>query len=155
MVRLPDLKRAGDLSGDIAGQILLEGDAARNNLNVKREFVDGVVRYRLLVDVPGTNEARATRIDFKSGEDDARVYIDGPTCLRHRWGDDALCMWDPKAPPDERWLLTDGFPELVRQVQIHTYCEGVCRGGAPWPKEEMAGPHPRPRRCPTCKGQGR
>jgi hypothetical protein len=83
------------------------------------------------------------------------VHVGGPPCLRHRWSDGSLCMWDPQGPPSERWQIADGLSELAEHVRIHIHCEGQCRAGNPWPKEEMAGEHPRKRDCPACRGRGR
>lgn len=154
-IRLPAYGDAGRLVDDVAGQILLEADARRRGMKLEREFDAGVLRYRFRVGMAGRNEERQVRVDFAPARSNPAVHVDGPPCLRHRWEDDSLCMWDPDGPGSERWLVGDGLPELVEHVRIHVHCEAQCRAGSPWPKEEMAGEHPRKRNCPTCRGRGR
>jgi hypothetical protein len=155
VITLPGYDDAGRLVGDVAGQLLLEADARKQGMRLEREFVRGVLRYRFRVGVTGRNEERQVRVDFASARANPAVHVDGPPCLRHRWEDDSLCMWDPKGPASERWLIGDGLPSLAEHVRIHVHCEAQCRAGNPWPKEEMAGEHPRKRDCPTCRGRGR
>lgn len=155
MITLPSYGDAGRLAGDVAGQILLEADARRHGMRIEREFIAGVLRYRFCVGVAGRNEERLVRVDFTPMRSNPGVHVGGPPCLRHRWGDGSLCMWDPQGPPSERWQIADGLSELAEHVRIHIHCEGQCRAGNPWPKEEMAGEHPRKRDCPACRGRGR
>jgi hypothetical protein len=155
MITLPGYDDAGRLAGDVAGQILLEADARRRGMRIEREFIAGSLRYRFCVGVTGRNEERQVRVDFVPTRSSPGVHVDGPPCLRHRWEDDSLCMWDPQGPDSERWLIGDGLAELAEHVRIHLHCEAQCRAGNSWPKEEMAGEHPRKRDCPTCHGRGR
>jgi hypothetical protein len=155
LIDLPDYEDAGRLAGDVAGQILLEADARTRGMSLERGFHGGVLRYRFRVAVTGRNEERQVRVDFASARANPAVHVDGPPCLRHRWGDDSLCMWDPRGPRSERWLISDGLPELAEHVRIHVHCEAQCRAGNPWPKEEMVGEHPRKPNCVTCRGCGR
>lgn len=154
-IRLPSYEDAGRLAGDVAGQYLFEADARRGGIRMEREYVDGVLRYRFGVDLVASNVQRLVRVDFVASRSNPVVHIDGPECLRHRWEDGSLCMWDPSAPPEARWLVRDGIVELVKHIRIHAHCEDECRGGSPWPKAEMAGEHPRKRHCPSCRGCGR
>jgi hypothetical protein len=155
VIELPAYEDAGRLAGDVAGQILLEADARKQGMRLEREFDRGVLRYRFRVGVIGRNEERKVRVDFATVRANPAVHVDGPRCLRHRWEDDSLCMWDPKGPGSERWLIGDGLLELAEHVRIHVHCEAQCRAGNTWPKEEMAGEHPRKPHCPTCRGRGR
>jgi hypothetical protein len=152
---LPVYEQAGQLTNDVAGQFLLEADARKRGMKIEREFLDGAVHYRFRVGVPGQAEERKVKVGFPPDRANPVVHADGPPCLRHRWGDDSLCMWDPNAPAAERWLVRDGIPSLAEHVGIHLFCEAECRAGRPWPKTEMAGDHPRKSKCPTCRGQGR
>jgi hypothetical protein len=154
-IGLPTYDQAGRLTNDVGGQFLLEADARKHGMKIEREFVDGVVRYRFRVGIPGQSEERAVKVGFPPDRANPIVHVDGPPCLRHRWEDDSLCMWDPNGPPDERWLVGDGMASLAEHVEIHLFCEAECRAGNPWPKTEMAGDHPRKPKCPTCRGQGR
>ena len=154
-IRLPSYEEAGRLAGDVASQYLFEADARRSGVRMEREYVNGGLRYRFGVDLVASHEQRLTRVDFVASRSNPVVHSDGPECLRHRWGDGSLCMWDPGAPPGERWLVRDGIAELVKHIKIHAHCEAECRGGSPWPKAEMAGKHPRKDDCPSCRGCGR
>lgn len=155
MIRLPAYEDAGRLAKDVAGQFLLEAHARREGMTFVREFENGVLRYRFRAPVTGRLEERSVRVDFKSTRTNPAVHVDGPPCLRHRWDDDSLCMWDPGGPAGERWLVGNGLPELLAHITVHVHCEAQCRGGDPWPKTEMVGEHPRKRNCPTCRGRGR
>jgi hypothetical protein len=154
LIRLPNHVVVGHLIEDFAGQFLLEADARRNGMVIKREYVDGKLRYRFRVDTVGEESVRLVRVDFSSRLANPAIHVDGPRCLRHRWKNDSLCMWDPSGPPTERWVTSDGLPELAKHVRVHVFCEAECRSGKSWPKDEMAGPHPRKQDCPSCHGRG-
>lgn len=155
MVRLRDHERAGDLVREIASQFLLEADARQGGMMLERQFASGVLSYRFTVGVPASNEERSLRVEFVAGATNPAVFADGPRCLRHRWSNDSLCMWDPDAPAGERWVCGDGLPALATHARLHLHCEAECRSGRPWPKAEMAGEHPRKPQCPSCRGRGR
>jgi hypothetical protein len=152
---LPAYEQAGQLTNDVAGQFLLEADARKRGMRIEREFCDGVVNYQFRVGIPGQADERSVKVGFPPGRANPVVHVDGPSCLRHRWEDDSLCMWDPNGPGDERWLVQDGMPSMAEHIGIHLFCEAECRAGNPWPKPEMAGEHPRKSKCPTCRGHGR
>ncbi|MGA8746448.1 MAG: hypothetical protein WB507_11365 [Solirubrobacterales bacterium] len=154
MIRLHRHESAGEVVYDIAGQFLLEADARREGIVLGREFGDGVLSYRFAVGLPATSQERQLHVDFSPGRPTVTVYADGHRCLRHRWPDGSLCMWDPEAAEVERWVLGDGLPALATHARLHLYCEAECRAGKPWPKAEMAGEHPRKRHCPSCRGHG-
>ncbi len=132
-----------------------ERDARRLKLSYERQGEGGNLAYRFRIDVPVHDEERLVTAKFAGTRSavQALVYIDGPRRLRHRFGDDSLCMWFKTDPPEERWLPEDGLLELVRHVEEHAYCEAECRAGRPWPKPEAPGLHPRRRECPTCLGR--
>jgi hypothetical protein len=152
---LRDHELAGDLVTDVAGQFLLEADARRDGIAFEREFTDGVLVYRFAVGVPASTEERSVSVGFHPVQAQPAVHADGPPCLRHRWSDDSLCMWDPDWPRSERWVTGDGLAGLAAHIQVHLFCESQCRAGELWPKAEMAGMHPRKRSCPSCGGRGR
>lgn len=155
MIALPRYDSAGDIVGDIAGQYLLEAHARRDGLPVRGEFTGSLLTYRFAVGLPASSEERELRVEFSPKRRHPRVFANGPRCLRHRWGDDSLCMWDPEAVPAERWVLADGLGELAGHAALHLSCESQCRAGLPWPKAEMPGAHPRKRHCPSCRGKGK
>ena len=141
---------------DPAGQLAFEAAARRDGMTIDREIVGRRLCYRLPVEVPIYDDERIATIAFDPGDPQApSVYVDGPRCLRHRYPDDAICMWLPRDPPSKRWVLSEGLLELATHVKLHTYCEAECRAGKPWPKEEAPGRHPRKRSCPSCRGKGR
>jgi hypothetical protein len=155
VIRLHQHARAGDLIHDIAGQFLLEADARRDAMAIERVFANGILSYHFALGVPATSEERSLRAEFFACVANPAVFADGPRCLRHRWANDSLCMWDPDAPASERWVCGDGLPALAAHVRLHLHCEAECRAGSPWPKAEMAGKHPRKPQCPSCRGRGR
>lgn len=128
----------------------------RPRLDLGREVLDRYLVYRFAIDVPVHDEQRLVTAAFSLGERrDPRVRIDGPPCLRHRYADDALCMWFARDAVDQRWVISEGLLALVPHIELHAYCEAECRAGKPWPKDEAPGQHQRPRHCPSCRGRGR
>lgn len=152
---LRDHEHAGDLATDIAGQYLFEAHARRAGIFFERGLTGGILVYRFSVGVPGSNEECEVRVELTPGAAQPTVHADGPVCLRHRWSDGSLCMWDPDGPRTERWVAGDGLAALAAHVQVHLFCESQCRAGKAWAKPEMAGVHPRKRACPSCAGCGR
>lgn len=155
---------------EIVGQLFFEAAARRNGITVDRRVVDRrrarldlgrvvvdrYLLYRFAIDVPVYDEERLVAVTFTPGDPrHPHVRIDGPPCLRHRYINDALCMWLEKDPVDKRWVVEEGLLALVPHVEVHAYCEAECRAGKPWPKDEAPGDHPRKRNCPSCHGRGR
>ena len=143
---------------DVAGRIFWERDARQLRLRLDAELVGNPLRprYRFALDTPVTDEERQIRVDllsFRSHEKPS-VFVDGPACLRHRWPDSSLCMWEPSDIAARRWVAADGFRALLRHIRHHLWCEAKCRQGEPWPKEEAPGQHLRPNHCPSCRGRG-
>lgn len=66
----------------------------------------------------------------------------------HRWPDNALCLYAPFDPPDQRWVWNDGLAMLIDLVQQHLTLEHLWRrpnrpGRHRWLGEEA--PHGVPR----------
>lgn len=142
---------------DVAGQLLWEREARKAGMTLKAELVGQPprVQYRFPIDVPVYDDTRAVTVALSSmaSHDEPIVYIDGPICLRHRWNNGSLCMWDNPDPPDMRWVPEDGFLALVGHIRVHSWCEAACRAGKSWPKPESSGQHPRRHDCPSCRGR--
>lgn len=136
----------------VAEQIIFEREARRAGMTFQRELLSnpGGLAYRFAIDVPVHDDLRIVNAVFKATLPVTRVWVDGPVCRRHRWGDNSLCMWFDEDQPDRRWVPDDGLLALAVHVEEHTYCEAECRAGHPWPKEESPGHHPRPADCPCC-----
>lgn len=79
--------------------------------------------------------------------------LSGPECLRHRYRDRALCIWNDEGPEAGRWVARDGIASLIVHIALHLSREASCRNGDPWPGGEAA-PHDRPAKCRTCGGRG-
>jgi hypothetical protein len=135
-----------------AEQILLERHARLAGMTFERTLRTNpaALTYRFAIDVPVHDERRQVTAIFDTSRFDPAVWVDGPVCRRHRWGDDSLCMWFEEDQPDRRWVPDDGLLALAVHVEQHAYCEAECRAGHPWPKEESPGDHPRPANCPCC-----
>jgi hypothetical protein len=116
----------------------------------------GRLTYRLRVPVPTIAQPVAVRIELRTRSKPwrPRVYATAPVCLRHRFHDDALCMWFERDPNDRRWLMSDGIEALLQHTRRHLFQEACCRAGEDWPGEQAPGDHRRPRDCPTCGGEG-
>lgn len=135
-----------------AEQIIFERHARRAGMTFERKIrtAPAALIYRFAIDVPVHDDQRLVTAIFDTSRSDPTVFVDGPICRRHRWGDNSLCMWFDEDQSDHRWVPDDGLLDLAVHVEQHTYCEAECRAGHPWPKEESPGHHPRPARCPCC-----
>lgn len=101
--------------------------------------------YDLLLDVPGYDEQRRIRIEFRAAMTiHPQVFADGPDDSPHRYADGSLCMWFPDDPPARRWTPDDGLAALVDCIRVHLFQEADARHGRPWPGDEA--PHRSPRR---------
>jgi hypothetical protein len=116
----------------------------------------GRITHRLVVDVPGADLQASARIELETRTRPWRpkVFVDVPECLRHRYGDRALCMWWEHHPHARRWVMSDGLEALVHYIEAHLHQEACCRAGLPWPGEEAPGSHGRKCTCSTCGGNG-
>lgn len=125
-------------------------------MELSREVRGMNVRYSFSVGIEGTLDEVEVVVDFGvRGADEPSIWISGPECLRHRWGDNSACIWVPGDILERRWVLSDGFEKLLSLIRIHVFCEESCRQGEKWPKAESAGAHPRKRECSTCHGEGK
>ncbi len=143
---------------DIATRLVFESEARRASIAFQAEELDrpGRLRYRFAIDVPVYDDRREAIAEFDATArpDDPHVFIDGPICQRHRYLNNALCMWLRTDPPEARWEPRDGLAALTGHVEQHAYCEAECRAGRAWPKPEAPGRHPRKPGCPACGGRG-
>jgi hypothetical protein len=117
----------------------------------------GRLSYRLETTVPAEGIPVELHLEMRTDSRPwrVRVFAKGvPECLRHRFGDDALCMWWEWHPNSRRWMFSDGLAALVHYTRAHLFQEACCRAGLPWPGEEAPGEHPRKRTCHTCRGKG-
>jgi hypothetical protein len=79
------------------------------------------------------------------------VYADGPEESPHRYppADDdhdpkhrrSLCIWHPKAPPEGRWVPSDGLLTLIELTRVHLFKEAYYRETGEWLGKEH--PHRR------------
>lgn len=56
-------------------------------------------------------------------EDSPRVTSSPRLESPHRFGDDALCLWQPHDPPARRWTASLGLLTLVELVRRHLFLE--------------------------------
>lgn len=143
------------LLDDVIGQIQLEAGARRAGIDFKRSVTGSIVRYEFEVGIKSTTDTVGIVVEFgPENSDYPAIRVDGRECLRHRWSDGTICVWDPRDPVERRWVLTDGFEELHKLIRVHVFCEEECRRGRKWPKPESDGPHPRKPACASCRGEG-
>lgn len=70
------------------------------------------------------------------------IYVDGPDDSPHRFdprGKDPrrrLCVWDPRDPPERRWVPEDGLLSLIEMIRIHLFKEAYYREKGVWLGEE-------------------
>lgn len=98
--------------------------------------------YKLTVPVKGYEQRKVT-IRIKNGYQPVpRVFVDGPEDSPHRYSDRSLCMWDPRDPPEMKWVAADGLLTLLRYVQLHLFREAWWRETGEWLGEQS--PHAGP-----------
>lgn len=56
-----------------------------------------------------------------------RVFADRKAISKHRMPDDALCLWFPRDPEEQRWVQSDGLAMLLRLTANHLLCEELWR----------------------------
>ena len=104
------------------------------------------VVIRLTIPMPGYESRRVTIRVWNSFKPRyPRVTADGPSDSPHRYRDDALCMWHPDDPEEQRWVPEDGLLALVRHVQVHLFKEAWWRETGEWIGEEAPHLTPKPR----------
>ncbi len=73
------------------------------------------------------------------------VHAKPGAASKHRYpGDDALCLWNPRDPPDRRWTSDKGLLDLIEIVRRHLFLENYWRAtgghrGGQWLVEDA--PH--------------
>jgi hypothetical protein len=82
--------------------------------------------YRLTVPVEGYDPRRVDILFEGPVGRVPTVWADGPGSP-HRYGDDSLCIWYPKDPPERRWVFDDGLLALISQVTVHLFKEAWWR----------------------------
>ena len=98
---------------------------------------------------PGRTDRVPARIEFYAAppyetfgldpQDYPRVFADPKARSKHRMADDALCLYAPFDPPDQRWTNDDGLLLLLNLVVDHLASELVWRNTDIWPRPES--PH--------------
>lgn len=87
-------------------------------------------------------ESRNVEIRFENWSYTPLIFADGPDSP-HRWQDGSLCIWHPKAPPEERWIFEDGLLVLLNLTQAHLFREAWWRETGEWLGPEA--PHDTPK----------
>jgi hypothetical protein len=91
-------------------------------------------------------ESRQVEIRFEDWRRTPRITADGPSSP-HRYkgnGGDALCIWHPNAPPEEKWEFSDGLLLLINHIQAHLFREAWWRETGEWLGPEA--PHDEPKK---------
>lgn len=86
--------------------------------------------------VPDVTEQAVSIVFSPAAPEAPYVYTDGPSVSPHRYADDALCMWFPYDPPEQRWTRYDGPAALLGHVVAHLLREEWWRSTGEWPGEE-------------------
>jgi hypothetical protein len=100
------------------------------------------------LEVPGRSDV-PVRVEFYASapydtfgldpQDYPRVFADPKARSKHRMSDDALCLYAPFDPPEDRWTSSDGLLLLLNLVVDHLFSEMVWRDSGVWPRPES--PH--------------
>ena len=91
------------------------------------------VIYRLTVEMPQYGTRRITiRLINGFEPHGSQITADGPTNSPHRFSSDALCIWHPDDPPEQKWEGEDGLLELINQAVIHLFKEAYWRETGEW-----------------------
>lgn len=100
----------------------------------------------VMVDLPGY-ERRELRISFDRAHVRApRILVDGPERSPHRFEDGSLCIWYPRDPDENRWVVSDGLVVLIGYSIEHLFREAWWRETGEWLGDEAphGGPGPKP-----------
>ncbi len=91
------------------------------------------------IEVPYYAEVRVVEIRFENWSREPRIYANGATESPHRYPQDGgLCVWDPKDPPEQRWVFKDGLLALINLIQAHLFREAWWRETGEWPGAEVS-----------------
>lgn len=130
-----------------AWQIPLEATARREHGGrLRLDIRPDHIAYKVPIEVPGRRHPVSTAIAFYRRppyrcwglppEEYPRVYsAPGETSPHRMPEDDALCLYYPLAPAEERWRPVDGLLALLDLVRNHLFFEdywratGALRGG--------------------------
>lgn len=78
-------------------------------------------------------EPREVEIRFGDWSRLPRIYVDGPSSPhRYKAEGDALCIWYPKDPPEQKWVFEDGLLALLNHIQAHLFREAWWRETGEW-----------------------
>ncbi|GAA2999660.1 hypothetical protein [Actinokineospora diospyrosa] len=121
-----------------AWQVALEAQARREHGDVLRLHLNpGLVTYIVPIDVPGRRRPVPAAIEFHrrpyydcyglASEDYPRVHAAPGETSPHRMPDDALCLYYPASPADERWRAADGLLALIDLIRNHLFFEDYWR----------------------------
>jgi hypothetical protein len=144
-VELGSRRRPGPWYGEFRRRLAFEREA--RHLPGFRGALDrrpGHNGYRMTftIDVPHY-EQRTVAVMFRGRTPEhPSVYVldaeeDDPS--PHRYDDNALCMWHPKAHPSQKWVFADGLMDLVAQIARHLFMEAWWREFGYWLGDEA--PH--------------
>ncbi len=135
----------------MARRIVFEAPLRRVNQTLRSRGPVNLGRYQLLVQltlVDGT--VRQVRIVFDDDRPETpAVFVIGDERRGgwpHRYDDGSLCMWFPRDPPDQRWLLGDGLLALLGYVEAHLFREIWWLEHDDWLGPEAGHRPPSPRR---------
>lgn len=113
---------------DVARRTVFEAPLRHVNRTLWSRGPVNFGRYQLVVQltlVDGT--LRHVRIVFDDDHPETpKVFVIGDERRRrwpHRYHDGSLCMWFPRDPPDQRWLLQDGLMSLIGYIEAHLFRE--------------------------------
>lgn len=113
---------------DVARRNVFEAPLRRVNRTLRSRGPVNFGRYQLVVQltlVDGT--VRLVRIVFDDDHPETpAVFVIGDERRGgwpHRYHDGSLCMWFPRDPPDQRWLLEDGLMTLIGYIEAHLFRE--------------------------------
>lgn len=116
-------------------QVLLEAAARREHRgDLRLQIRPNRLTYRLPVEVPGRRDPVPVTIEFHRWppyecwglppEEYPRVLADPGAISPHRMPeDDALCLYYPLSPPDQRWRPVDGLLALIDLTRNHLFFE--------------------------------
>lgn len=95
--------------------------------------------YKVTLEVP-EYEARKVRVEFHANAARTpRIYADGPTESKHRYGVNRLCIWYPGDGDERLWVPEDGLLALLGMTATHLFKEAYWRETGEWLGKEA--PH--------------
>jgi len=91
------------------------------------------IQYSIDIEVPIYEEIRKVRIVFDPKRlNFPTIFSDGLKESKHRYNNNALCIWQPEDKEADKWVYKDGLLQLLALIQLHLFREYYWRETGVW-----------------------